>query len=395
MQPRLRFVIQVMSAVRSLVWLLILTLVTTTLIANKAASVAAAAECSLRVGPGIPPPASVPPSGIPGFHAAWYGQSGYPTLCPGQTASAVVAYYNSGSLGWRLAPFEVAFLGTSGPNPGQDQPSILGGDGTEGSVNTRWPVYNRPAAMPISSVGPNAPSAYVGPGQVAWFQFSVRAPQIPGTYRLYIRPLIEGTTWMEDFGVYWQVTVVPASPPQRVTVTSVDKAADVFTTASGTFRYDPSDAFEYADAIIAYDRFDSLIANGDVVDLRYEPTSEGVSSFNIVSHVGSAPPTVNVQVGSYDGGPTKNDISVTIGVPAGSDPTFYQPQRAAVPAGTATCEATTGRYQRIEVYGSFVDKNLASGTYCYRGGVHNSAAHWTAFGYSAPVTMPNPPQPAP
>ncbi|MGH2379408.1 MAG: glycoside hydrolase family 10 protein, partial [Candidatus Limnocylindria bacterium] len=51
------------------------------------------------VGPGIPPPATVP-SGLPGFHAAWYGQSGYPTLCPGERSIATVAYYNSGSLGW-------------------------------------------------------------------------------------------------------------------------------------------------------------------------------------------------------------------------------------------------------------------------------------------------------
>src|SRR5712692_5548142 len=72
-----------------------------------------AAVCAgSSVGPGIAPPARVP-SGIPGFHASWYGQSGYPTLCPGERSSAVVAYYNSGSRGWvagRLG--EMAFLGT-------------------------------------------------------------------------------------------------------------------------------------------------------------------------------------------------------------------------------------------------------------------------------------------
>src|SRR5207253_39866 len=57
------------------------------------------AQCTSSVGPGIPPPRD-PPSGLDGFHAAWYGQSGYPTLCPGDRASPVVAYYNSGSLGW-------------------------------------------------------------------------------------------------------------------------------------------------------------------------------------------------------------------------------------------------------------------------------------------------------
>jgi len=157
-----------------------------------------AASCTSSVGPGIPPPTSLP-SGIPGFHAAWYGQSGYPTLCPGERSTAVVAYYNSGSAGWvRGRMGEMAFLGTSDPSPGQDQASALGGDGQLGSPATGWPRYNRVAAQPAD---------YVGPGQVAWFQFTIQAPQTPGTYKLYIRPLIEGATWMEDYGVFWQVTV--------------------------------------------------------------------------------------------------------------------------------------------------------------------------------------------
>src|SRR5205814_624086 len=90
-----------------------------------------------KLRPRVPRPASVP-SGIPGFHATWYGQSGYPTLCPGQISRAVVAYYNSGSLGWAVAPNTAAYLGTWNPEPGQDQPSVIGGNGTHGSPNTRW-----------------------------------------------------------------------------------------------------------------------------------------------------------------------------------------------------------------------------------------------------------------
>jgi len=123
----------------------------------------------------------------------------------------VVAYYNSGSRGWvagRLG--EVAYLGTWNPVPGQDQPSQLGGDGTAGSPSTGWPRYNRVAVQPAD---------YVAPGQVAWFQFAVVAPATPGTYQLAIRPLIEGAQWMEDYGVFWIVTVLnpdgsaPAPPP--------------------------------------------------------------------------------------------------------------------------------------------------------------------------------------
>lgn len=167
--------------------------------AGQIASVSPApAACSSSIGPGIPPPASLP-SGQSGFHASWYGQSGYPTLCAGERSTATVAYYNSGSRGWVLGRMgEVAYLGTWTPAPGQDQPSPLGGDGQFGSPSTGWPRFNRVAIQP---------SDYVGPNQVAWFQFTIQAPTAPGAYRLYIRPLVEGAQWMEDYGVFWYVIV--------------------------------------------------------------------------------------------------------------------------------------------------------------------------------------------
>ncbi|HEX9494958.1 MAG TPA: DUF3048 domain-containing protein [Candidatus Limnocylindria bacterium] len=164
-----------------------------------AATTAAVTTCTSSVGPGIPAPSGLP-AGIPGFHATWYGQSGYMTLCPGDTSTATVAYYNTGSNGWVLSRMgQAAFLGTNGPEPGQDQASLLGGNGTNGSPATGWPAFNRIAAQPAD---------YVGPGQVAWFQFTVKAPAAPGVYAVGLRPMIEGAQWMEDIGVYWVVTVL-------------------------------------------------------------------------------------------------------------------------------------------------------------------------------------------
>jgi len=198
--------------------------------ARHAAAATAAATCAKSEGPGIPAPAGLP-AGIPGFHAQWYGQSGYPTLCPGDRSTATVAYYNSGSLGWVSGKLgEVAYLGTWDSEPGQDRASPLGGDGTNGSPATGWPRYNRIAIQP---------APYVGPGQVAWFQFTIQAPVTPGFYRLYLRPLVEGATWMEDFGVYWLVTVLnadgsrPPAPPAVYTPTGYSHP-DVPTSA-GTF----------------------------------------------------------------------------------------------------------------------------------------------------------------
>jgi hypothetical protein len=174
--------------------------------AKVAHAASSAATCTSSEGPGIPHPVSVA-AGIAGFHASWYGQSGYPTLCPGARSTATVAYYNSGSLGWVSGQMgQVAYLGTWSPEPGQDAMTPLGGDGTLGSPATGWPRYNRIAIQP---------AAYVGPGQVAWFQFTIQAPLVAGTYRLYLRPLIEGAQWMEDYGVFWLVTVLNAdgTPP--------------------------------------------------------------------------------------------------------------------------------------------------------------------------------------
>ncbi len=164
------------------------------------ATPAAAATCTSSVGPGIPPPAKSP-GGLPGFHAQWFGQSGYMTLCPGGRSVATVAYHNTGSQGWVQSRMgEAAYLGTWGPEPGADQPTPLGG------VAVGWPSANRIAQQP---------SAYVGPGQIAWFQFTVQAPTSPGVYVMALRPVIEGAQWMEDYGVYLVLTVLnpDGSPP--------------------------------------------------------------------------------------------------------------------------------------------------------------------------------------
>ncbi|MBI2773465.1 MAG: hypothetical protein HYX56_03105, partial [Chloroflexi bacterium] len=48
---------------------------------------------------------------------------------------------------------------------------------------------------------------YVGPGQIGWFSFQVKAPATPGTYRLAVRGVIDGTTWLEDSGVFFTIVV--------------------------------------------------------------------------------------------------------------------------------------------------------------------------------------------
>jgi uncharacterized protein YkwD len=123
-----------------------------------------------------------------GYHGAWAGQSPHPTLSPGQTTTLVVALRNTGYRGWYVgSPGQQANLGTSGPL-----------DVMRWDLASGWLSGNRPATTTTS---------YVGPGQTGWFQFHVRAPASPGTYRLDVRGVIDGVTWLEDAGVYFLITV--------------------------------------------------------------------------------------------------------------------------------------------------------------------------------------------
>lgn len=123
-----------------------------------------------------------------GFHAAFEARSADLVLAPGATGTAVVALRNTGYRGWyQGSPGQQANLGTASPLD-VARPELAAG----------WLSPTRPATTS---------TAYVGPGQVGWFQFQVRAPQAPGTYRLAVRGVIDGTTWLEETGVVITVTV--------------------------------------------------------------------------------------------------------------------------------------------------------------------------------------------
>ena len=132
--------------------------------------------------------ATIAASFDPGYHDAWSGQSADPVLAPGQVTTLVVALKNTGYRGWYVgSPGQQANLGTSEPI-----------DVMRSDLAYSWMAGNRLATTTTS---------YVGPGQVGWFQFQVRAPAAPGTYRLAVRGVIDGTTWLEDQGIFFTIYV--------------------------------------------------------------------------------------------------------------------------------------------------------------------------------------------
>ncbi|MDP9184465.1 MAG: hypothetical protein M3O29_02215 [Actinomycetota bacterium] len=147
----------------------------------------------------------------PDFSAANPSGSNWLTLDPNEVVPTVIERWtNVGCSSWNIGVVgSQAFAGTWTPTPGQDQRSVLGGTGDCGTdtsaIGTKWWSCQR--IRPLQDI--------VSPGQVGEFAFGVKAPPAPGTYPIYLRPLIEGVMWMEDFGVHWQTTVRSTAGPSR------------------------------------------------------------------------------------------------------------------------------------------------------------------------------------
>lgn len=125
----------------------------------------------------------------PGWHSWWHSQSDYLVMSPGSVANFWIRFTNTGTQTWQRGIWgKQANLGLNGDNK---EPYRLG-------MAADWLWDDRIATT-------TAPS--VAPGEIAEFQFKVRAPMTFGTYRLDLRPVIDGTVWMEDQGVFWTIVV--------------------------------------------------------------------------------------------------------------------------------------------------------------------------------------------
>ena len=133
------------------------------------------------------PTSTAPDSGL---HSAWMSQTQVPAMQPASMSQATLLFRNTGTKTWTrgVAGSQVA-LGVNGDSASF---SALG-------MNVGWPSANRVAVQNESSVGP---------GAVASFTFTLKAPFSAGTVRIPLRPVIDGVAWLEDQGVFVPVTTV-------------------------------------------------------------------------------------------------------------------------------------------------------------------------------------------
>lgn len=136
------------------------------------------------------PTAAPQPSAPPGaaHHSKWVTQTAGPTgLARNATGQVIISLRNSGTLAWVKGTASEIRLGVVG-----DLASFAL------SIGGSWPTPNRVAVQD---------QPRVGPGEVATFTVSVRAAA-PGTYKLPLRPVIDGLLWLEDEGIFTVVTVL-------------------------------------------------------------------------------------------------------------------------------------------------------------------------------------------
>lgn len=170
----------------------------------------------------LPPQRGVEGAGALG--AAYAGQDPWPVLYPGQVSAYAVRFRNNGSDHWKIGePTREVRLGVAGDDRSFD---ALG-------MNVRWLSPDR-IAQPTAQE--------VHPGEIGTFAFALRAPAKPGTYMLPLRLVIDGVAWLEDQGVYVQITVLDdtgyhaalVSAPGATTLAKNETSTDLVVTLRNT-----------------------------------------------------------------------------------------------------------------------------------------------------------------
>ncbi|MEO6760883.1 MAG: hypothetical protein ABI220_00705, partial [Candidatus Saccharimonadales bacterium] len=110
-------------------------------------------------------------------------------LSPGQTAYIGFTARNTGNISWHSSGTNPLDIGTTMPSD-RLSPFCSAGLG--------WLGCNRPVRMREVSVAP---------GQIATFEFLIKAPFTSGIYREYFSPVVEGSAWLPNIGFNYYIVV--------------------------------------------------------------------------------------------------------------------------------------------------------------------------------------------
>lgn len=118
-------------------------------------------------------------------HASFVSETPFPVVKAGEPATVSIVLQNTGVSAWRKGTTQEARIGVVGNNT---KFSYLGAG---------WPAPARPAVQ-AEDVVPT--------GSTATFTFTLSS-ELPGTYVIPLRGVIDGGSWMDDLGMYVVLTV--------------------------------------------------------------------------------------------------------------------------------------------------------------------------------------------
>lgn len=152
----------------------------------------------------------------PSYQMQWISQSPYPNLALGERKELQLEVRNTGNIAWLANPDSTSDAAQLrlGTDRNMDRASAL-------YDSTKWLSSNR--------VVPMTPSL-VRPGETAQFRFSVLAPNQPGTFKEYFRPVVERVAWLNDLGIYWDITVGgggPSNSPSDYQAQLISQSSDI------------------------------------------------------------------------------------------------------------------------------------------------------------------------
>ena len=135
---------------------------------------------------------------VSGYDSAYFGESAFLTLGPGQSGQFAVGFNNTGSTGWLTGSASQVDL------------SICLPDKT--TCNTTSPNAAFASSWLSSTAYATTSTTFVGPGQTGFFVYNVTVPSAasPGVYRFNGDLALHGTASMIHPQGYYQDVEVPA-----------------------------------------------------------------------------------------------------------------------------------------------------------------------------------------
>ena len=135
---------------------------------------------------------------VTGYDSAYFGESAFLTLGPGQSGQFAVGFNNTGSTGWLTGSASQVDLTVCLPD--------------KTTCNTTSPNAAFASGWLASTEYATTSTTYVGPGQTGYFVYNVTVPTTatPGTYRFNGDLALHGTASMIHPEGYYQDVQVPS-----------------------------------------------------------------------------------------------------------------------------------------------------------------------------------------